>query len=161
MVNKYSLKKLMMTATLFAASAGFAEARDYNTLVVNLTDGSHVDVLITGDLQVSFNLYELVAVSDKVDVKIPRDKISHFTHVYDEEASVGDLDVVGEAPVQNGNVLSFKHLPEGSSVRVFNVAGVLMMDEKASGEYDLSLDGFAAGTYIVNVNTMSYKIHIR
>lgn len=152
-MNKFLL--LFALPCLLAPVAASA----YDQLSVHLTDGSKVDVTLSDDMTITFTPEELVAKSADVDVAVSRSEISHFTHV----TPTGISDVVGAAPEFTfaGNTLSFTDLPEGSSVAVYNLSGMTLLQAAAQGSYTLSLEGFAPGAYIVTVNNISYKIAVK
>lgn len=154
-----SLKRLL-AAFLVTASCGIAQATVYNTVIVNLNDGSQTSIFITEDLKLSFTDTQLVATGSTEDIAIDRSQIVHFEHAYDE---TGAVDAINGASGMafNGNSMTFSNLPQGSMIRVFTTAGILVSEQPAAGEYTLSLDGLAPGNYIVSVNNMSYKINKR
>ncbi len=141
-----------MAAVSFGASA-----EGYRSVAVNIIDGSKVEINLADDLTAAFDEENLLIASDGQDVAIPRATIKSFT--FSDKEVVG-LDQVsaGAAPVVSGGKMIFTELPAGSVVAVYNTAGALLTEQKASGDFTLDLSTLPAQTVIVNVNGVAYKI---
>lgn len=154
------MKKILFLL-LVAFGAFLASAKGYNSLKVNLSNGSTVTIVLSDDLQVSFTDDNLVAQGKFADVQIAKNDIDTFEHIYDASSSISDATVGGTKMSQQGNNLNFSNLPTNTTLHVFDTGGREVMSENASGDFNLSLDGLTPGIYIVVVNNQSYKVVIR
>ena len=152
------MKKIFSSLALLAAVASGSAAPGYHSLTVNLNNGSTVEVNLAAEMKASFTKENFVISGGENDIKVPRTDIASFTF---NEAAFDGIEAVGAdtaAPVIDGDNMMFGNLPEGSVVAVYAVNGVLLSQATVSGSYVLSLSTLPAGTVIVNVNGISYKI---
>lgn len=152
------MKKIFSAIALLAAVASGSAAPGYHAMRVNLNDGSNVEVNLASEMNASFTKDNFVISGGENDIKVPRADIKSFTF---HEASRDGIENVGTdnaAPVIDGDSMTFGNLPEGSVIAVYAVNGALLSQATVSGNYVLSLSALPAGTVIVNVNGISYKI---
>lgn len=131
---------------------------NYNTICVNLIDGSQVKITMTETLRITFSESDLIATGMESDVTVSKADIVNFTHVYAEETGIDDIVNGSNFTFANG-VMAFSSLPAGSVIAVYDLSGKTVFHEVAGGEYMLALDRFPKGLYIVTVNNVSYKIN--
>lgn len=144
-----------------AAGVLTAWASGYNCLRVHLSDGGKVDILLHSDLQVRFSATHLQAEGGNVNVEVPKADIIGFEHRHEEGSGIEEVAVETGGMTRSGDLLMFDGLPADSRVAVYTASGVAVRQAVVSGQSEVSLEGLAAGTYIVTANGKSYKITIR
>lgn len=153
------MRKILL-ASLVAIGVSGASGAGFNCLQVSLSDGSQVDIRMSEELRVKFTETQLVAVGTDADVAVDRDDIVYFNHIFKDWGAVTGVSE-DSAPRFEGNSLMFDALPDGSSVAVFDTAGVKVMSQTASGSHELRLGSLPSGVYVVRVNNLSYKVTVR
>lgn len=123
-------------------------AEGYKVLRVHLNDGSKTEVILSNTLTVKFDNTHLIATDGDNSVSVERSSIVRLEH--DTESGVEQI-----------NALDFSGIAEGSEISVYNASGICVYQTIASGNFHLSLDDLAPGTYIVKVNRKSYKVAIK
>lgn len=153
------MQKFLLFA-IMALVALTALAARYNVVSVNLTDGSHVDIVLTDGLQLNFSETHLVATGGTAEVSVEKSRIADFTHRLDESA-LDATKVTGEGFSYADGYLHFTSLPAGSTISIYTTGGALLCSEVASGSHSIPVSTLSAGVYVVRVNNVSYKISVK
>lgn len=153
------MKKIYTAVTMLAAIGLGLSAQAYKSVAVNLKDGGKVEINLTDDLSATFDEENLLVTAADREVEVPRNTIQSFT--FSTVAGIDGTEADGVVPVLTGDNLAFGNLPEGSTVEVYTVAGVLLSKVAVAGEYTLPLETLPTGTVVVNVNGVAYKIATR
>lgn len=153
--------KHFFTAIAMLAMSLCASAEGYRSVAVNLADGSKVEINLADKLSASFDDENFIITGGTQDVTVPRADIKSFTFSTQEISGVDEVGADTAAPVISDGKMSFSDLPAASVVTVYNPAGALLLSEKAEGDYSLELSKLPAGTVIVKVNNVVFKIATR
>lgn len=153
--------KHFYTAIAMLAMSLCASAEGYRSVAVNLADGSKVEINLADELSASFDDENFIITGGEQDVTVPRSSIQSFTFSTKEISGIDEVGADVAAPVISGGMMNFTGLPAGSVVAVYTPAGVLLRSEQAEGDYSLELSTLPAGTVIVKVNNVAFKIATR
>ena len=148
------MKKTLLLL-LFLLAYGFAEmSASYDMLQVSLNDETTVEIVISDDLQISFNKNDLIAKASQTNITIPKSAILNISHV--NTNSIENLYDNMDFEFKNG--LIFHNLPSGSIITIYDMEGKIEESTTAEGDHTISIDNLLPGAYIVRVNNKSYKI---
>lgn len=146
---------------MLAAVGLCSAAQAYKSVSVNLVDGSKVEVNLTDGLSATFDDENLLITGIDNDIAVLRSSIKSFAFSEDEYSGVDCVKGDVSGPALIGGTMVFSDLPEGSFAAVYAANGALVSQAAVSGSYTLDLSTLPAGTAIVNVNGVAYKIAIR
>lgn len=155
------MKRIYTALALLAAAGISVSAQAYKSVAVNLADGGKVEVNLADDLSATFDNDNLLITGGGQDVAVLRSEIKSFTFSEKEFSGIGNVSADGSAPVISGGSMVFSDLPAGSLVAVYTADGALVSQAAVNGAYTLDLSAMPAGTVIVNVNGVAYKIATR
>lgn len=150
--------RMVIGATLVAgfALSGAAE----NKLVVNATDGSKSNHLLSDVKRIKFDGARMVVSTAQGDASYELGAISKLTFDLSTSAnqevaaSLGDLSVA-----VSGGVLTVNAKPDCAiDLRLYNMQGVAVSAVKGSGSASIDLNPLAKGVYIVKANKKTIKI---
>ena len=134
---------------------------DYNTVVVSLRDGTEVTIKMSKQLTLQFDDTNLNAKSETIDINIPKDKITNFTHTYMQDTNGIDTPEVNDVISFENNGVRIDNLPANSIITLYTLTGQLVREVLAEGECFLAFQDFKKGIYILKINSISYKINIK
>ncbi|MDE6126312.1 MAG: hypothetical protein K2G30_05080 [Muribaculaceae bacterium] len=155
------MKRIYTALALLAAAGISVSAQAYKSVAVNLADGGKVEVNLADDLSATFDNDNLLITGGGQDVAVLRSTIKSFTFSEKEFSGIDNVSADGSAPVISGGSMVFSDLPAGSLVAVYTADGALVSQAAVNGAYTLYLSALPAGTVIVNVNGVAYKIATR
>lgn len=162
-MNTFKLSKLLLLL-LCLASGVTALADDEWNLVVTGRDGADYGTyLVSTRPEITFNDGMMIITTDVgmvIDYNLPHIQKLTYRKGNDSMSSVNDI-FTGEPMLKlEGESLVFNVLNANSSVSIYNINGVQVLNRKLSevGYYSLSLSSLSTGVYIVNVNGSNYKI---
>lgn len=151
------LKKIPLLVTLLLGGSLFAAA-EYNSVVVNLNNGDKTVVIFEPSLHAGFSETDMLFKSETIDIAIPRADIKDFK--FDEVSGI--TRTTSEIGVSfSADAIRFANLPLNSSVQVFSAAGVLLLTDAVSGEYQIPTSRLPKGVSLVKVNNLTYKVNIK
>lgn len=152
-----NLKKTTLLVALLLGGSLFAGAK-FSNIVVNLNSGGKTVVSIDSSLHAGFSETEMLFKSNTVDIAIARSEIKDFSFEKDAGVSspTAELGVSFAA-----DALSFSNLPQNSSIRIYNAAGIMFLSDTASGNYRISTSKLPKGVNLVKVNNLTYKVNIK
>ncbi len=145
-----------LTALLCTVSAW---ADGYRSVIVKLQDGSTTQINLRDDLKTSFNETDVVFSDHGSRWTFAKADVVDFT--FSEALGIRSTQAAGTCPELSGRVATFGNLPAGSHVSLFSADGRTLRSAEAAGSYRLSLEGLPAGSYVVSVNGVSYKIQLK
>lgn len=150
----------LITAALLSAAVPAAHAQTYDSVVVDMADGSQTTVTLEKGMTTEFSSTSVIFSSPAgTAVDLNKDDVVAFS--FSETSGVADIAGNAAAPALTSGGLSFSNLPAGSSISVHDTAGRLAESATASGDFTLPLGDLPAGVYIVTVNGTSYKISVK
>ncbi len=155
------MKRIYSALALFAAAGLCLSAQSYKSVAVNLADGSKTEVNLSDDLSAAFDDENLVITGGDQNISVLRSSIKSFTFSEKAYSGIEQVDGGASAPVLVGDSMVFSGLPDGSVVAVYPANGALVSQAAVKGAYTLDLSTLPAGTVLVNVNGVAYKIAIK
>lgn len=155
------MKRIYSALALFVAAGLCVSAQAFKSVAVNLADGSKTEVNLSDDLSAVFDDENLVITGSDQDIAVPRSQIKSFTFSEKEYSGIDRVNGDASAPVLVGGSMVFSDLPEGSVVAVYTANGALVSQAAVKGAYTLDLSTLPAGTILVNVNGVAYKIAVK
>ena len=142
--------------------AGLAYGQDegYRKVWVTLSDGSSIEVELSETLETSFIEDQVVFADGNTQYSFPKNMVKSFK--FDSQPlSISQTAYAEARPIINNGVIEFNLLPENSRVVLLGANGKIYFDTVATGHCTLALPELSKGVYVVNVNSMSYKVIIK
>ncbi len=154
------LKTFIVAATVLLTSANITAA-GYQTIVATPYDGEPVKINISDALNTTFDGGDMV-FGDAADAK--RIALTNLKSVaFSTEGTTG-IENLGaateEVTVEAGRVV-LGNLAVGSHVAVFTLDGRTVLSAVAKGSYEIDLEAFEAGVYVISYNNRSLKIAVK
>lgn len=147
-------------AAIALAYAGIAGAESYRSIRVVKTDGT--SVLVAGEKNLSAKFADadmMFAVGENVIVSIPTDEVKRWE--LSAESKVESLQKEMDFAVDlSGNLMTVFGIAPGIYVRLHDLSGVTLAEDKASGPVSFDLSNIPSGVYILSCNGKSIKLHI-
>lgn len=165
---------LLFLALSLAVISG--KAANYDKVTLSLTDGSKVTIVMTDELEMSFDEDNLIATGSGEDIRVPKENLSNFMHerIVGEDQDdpqdpqdpqdpdgAGVDSVISEGSFEFNNGFIFHNLPAGSSVLICDLSGKIEFNATVSGDFTIPVDSFSKGLHIVKVNGNIFKILIK
>lgn len=137
-----------------------AQATEYAGILVTMIDGTSTTIRIDEKPIVTISNNKLIIKTTEATAEFDRAKVARFNFL-DEESGIDGVQANESAFVkQEGDLFIFNNLPADSEIKIYNLEGVLMKNETATGDYALSTADLISGVYIVSVNGVSTKIAV-
>ena len=138
-----------------------AKAEDVKThLIVWAKDGTKVAYALAEEPKMSFTETDLVITTKSVEVNYSLENMARFAYGNEKDTAIKNLQTDEETFKLNGESLLFPSLSAKSTVSIYSAGGKLVFKKTAvtAGEYSFPLSSLSAGTYMVTVNGITYKI---
>ncbi len=149
-MKKYFLPALLLATALNVGATG------YKSILVTHTDGSTSQIILSGDLKTSFD--ETNVIFKDNDFLLEIEKINVVKFEFSTNSGVDNIEVNADNISLDSGILKLNGLPENSKVTVYTTSGVCLSNAICSGNFEVNLNEFAAGIYLVKINNVSYKI---
>lgn len=150
--------KKVFSFTAFLLSGTYMCAQDVQSLVIWTRGGERIVYALDEEPVTKFSGTDLVLSTRNLTVNYPLSALQRYTYELNT-TSVADVDADRRMVVSgDGNVLSFSNLAAGTEVSVYSSDGKPVLSRKVEGQTTISLDGFPAGVYVINVNDVTYKL---
>lgn len=136
-------------------------AEDIKThLVVWAKNGTKVAYALTEEPKVTFTETDMVITAKGVEVNYSLENMARFTYESNDESTSINLNTDKECFKLNGETLLFPSLSAKSTIYIYSADGKLFFKKtiQTAGEYSFPLSSLSAGTYLVTVNGITYKI---
>lgn len=154
------MKKTFFTLLLITYFLS-ARANDYVGILVTKTDGTTTVVSLSEKPIIKITGENLIIETEMSTTAFERSSVSRFNYLSDLIDAIDEINTAQKNISQNGNYLFFNNLIENSSIKIYNIDGVLIKDITATGNYTLNISEYSIGVYIVNINGTSTKIIIK
>ena len=142
----------------FCLGTAAAWADGYRSLIVTFQDGTTSQLNLTDGMQTKFTTTQVRFVDGTTMVTFDKTTVASWR--FDE--SVGIHSVQGEAaPAISGRTIRLSAVPAGTTVRVVTADGRTIVSETVAGNYEISLQGQPAGTYIIGIGQQAFKISVK
>lgn len=159
-VLRLAAGRLLAVATFCAITASMS-GQAFKGMIINKTDGSMAAIDMAADMETTVAEGNLVFKKGGVDalsVPVAQVKDWKFTQNsvsgVDEVAAASQLSLTGKTVVIDG-------LKAATTVRVITASGQTVLSTVATGRCELSLEGLAAGVYVISYNNQTLKIAVR
>lgn len=150
-----------VAALLIAAATG--NAANYRSVTIH--HPGHIKasttVTLSDDLTIAFT-ESAMTIQDGLATKkitIPKSKITAIEHLTTTAAD--NLAADPAAPAIEGGCMTFDGLPAGSRAEVYDASGRLVVSQTAEGRWTLPLENLGAGTFLIKVNGLTFKVATR
>lgn len=160
-IRRRDMKKLHTVLAFVTLALFGSSAQSYRSVAVNLNDGSNVEINLSDNLSATFSEDALILSNGDQEVSVPRNNIKSFTFSKDPYSGISEIESEKNSPTLIGANMVFDCLPENSKITVYDLAGVVLKEDIASGFYSIDLSEFTSGPVIVKVNGISYKIAVK
>ena len=150
------LRRLLIVLLLLVAFKASAAA-DNTSLVVELRDGSTANFLLADKPKITFTAQLMSIVSETFSMDFNRGDVKMYRFVCDNVSTSVKPVVKADAKVSD-NTFLLSGVDAGTAIIIYNANGmVVKRATSVDGGCSISLDGLAAGTYIVTFNNTTFK----
>ena len=150
------LRRLLTVLFLFVFFKASATS-DKTTLVVELRDGSTADFLLADKPKITFTAQLMSIVSETLSMDFDRGDVKMYRFVNEDVTTSVKPAVKADAKVSD-NTFLLSGVDAGTAIVIYNANGmVVKRATSVDGGCSISLDGLAAGTYIVTFNNTTFK----
>lgn len=159
--------KMMIAPVLFIAGLLYAPAANaqetegtwQKTIIVATMDGATMEYLIDSDTKVKIEKPYLVIETEGVAINYELETMGQVRYGK-KFVPTGISNTKSDAQPfkwEDGTIF-FNHLPENTLIEVFTADGKQVMNQRCSGDAQLSLKQLPTGVYLVKMNQTTYKI---
>lgn len=159
-VLRFAGTRLLAVATFCAITAS-VQSETFKGMLISKTDGSTVALDMASDMEttvVDNNLVFSKGGTDVVTVPVAQVKTWKFSKTsvagLSEVAVAEQMQLVGKTVIIDG-------LKAATPVQVISASGQTVLSTVATGRCELSLEGLAAGVYVISYNNQTLKIAVR
>ena len=147
----------LLLALCMGTAAAWADG--YRSLIVTFQDGTTSQLNLTDGMQTKFTTTQVRFVDGSTMVTF--DKTTVASWHFDESVGIHSVQGEAAAPMLAGRTVRLSAVPAGTTVRVLTADGRTLVSETVTGNYEISLHGQPAGTYIIGIGQQAFKISIR
>ena len=150
------LRRLLTVLLLLVAFKASAAA-DNTSLVVELHDGNTANFLLADKPKITFTAQLMSIVSETFSMDFDRSDVKMYRFVNEDVTTSVKPAVKADAKVSD-NTFLLSGVDAGTAIVIYNANGmVVKRATPVDGGCSISLDGLAAGTYIVTFNNTTFK----
>ena len=155
------MKKILTLFLGVLVSMAYLKAEAYEHLVIVATDGTNVTYCLKQKPKVTFSATDIMVANNGLEIVYPLAQTARFEYEITDDNSEG-IDVVTQEQLVGftDDALVFKRLNDNTVISIYTMSGqtVLSRTISTSGEYMLPVDFLSEGVYLVNINSLTYKI---
>lgn len=151
----------LLAVAAFCAITASVQSETFKGMLISKTDGSTVALDMASDMEttvVDNNLVFSKGGTDAVTVAVAQVKTWKFSKTsvtgLSEVAVAEQMQLVGKTVIIDG-------LKAATPVQVISASGQTVLSTVATGRCELSLEGLAAGVYVISYNNQTLKIAVR
>ena len=151
----------LLAVAAFCAITASVQSETFKGMLISKTDGSTVALDMASDMEttvVDNNLVFSKGGTDAVTVPVAQVKTWKFSTTsvtgLSEVAVAEQMQLVGKTMIIDG-------LKAATPVQVISASGQTVLSTVATGRCELSLEGLAAGVYVISYNNQTLKIAVR
>lgn len=151
----------LLAVAAFCAITASVQSETFKGMLISKTDGSTVALDMASDMEttvVDNNLVFSKGGTDAVTVPVAQVKTWKFSTTsvtgLSEVAVAEQMQLVGKTVIIDG-------LKAATPVQVISASGQTVLSTVATGRCELSLEGLAAGVYVISYNNQTLKIAVR
>ena len=151
----------LLAVAAFCAITASVQSETFKGMLISKADGSTVALDMASDMEttvVDNNLVFSKGGTDAVTVPVAQVKTWKFSQTsvagLSEVAVAEQMQLVGKTVIIDG-------LKAATPVQVISASGQTVLSTVATGRCELSLEGLAAGVYVISYNNQTLKIAVR
>lgn len=154
----------LLAVAAFCAITASVQSETFKGMLISKTDGSTVALDMASDMETTVVDNNLVfskggkGGTDVVTVPVAQVKTWKFSQTsvagLSEVAVAEQMQLVGKTVIIDG-------LKAATPVQVISASGQTVLSTVATGRCELSLEGLAAGVYVISYNNQTLKIAVR
>lgn len=155
-----------MIAVAMLLALGVADASGYQSVVVNMADGTSLAIQGSQGMTAAIADGELRFMNtDETFISLQLNEVKGW----DFSSMPGDAEwsaldcIPGDAQTiltRTSDALILENLPSGSYVRFVSLSGITISAATVSGAYSISLAGIPSGVYMLTYNNKTVKIAV-
>lgn len=151
-------KLIMMLLSLICLKATAQEIKTH--LVVWSKDGTQVAYALNEQPVITFSETELLITTSLIQVNYPLDQMAKFNYETRTDQAVRDISTDETSFILEEESLLFLNLAPNSKVGLYTASGQVVFSRVITdyGEYAFPVSHLAHGIYIIQVNSLTYKI---
>ena len=143
----------------FCLGTAAAWADGYRSLIVTFQDGTTSQINLTDGMQTKFTTTQVRFVDGATMVTFDKTTVASWR--FDESVGIHSIQGEAAAPAISGRTVRLSAVPAGTTVRVVTADGRTIVSETVAGNYEISLQGQPAGTYIIGIGQQAFKISVK
>lgn len=157
------MRRAISAVCLWFATVATAIAADYvvvNDLVVWTRDGAKTVFELMEEPRVVFEEGGLVLRANGTEARFALTDLVRWTYQQRTISGISEVDADRTHPFMDGQQLVVSQLKEGTTLRIYAADGRQVMEKVMTrdGACRIPLNRLQTGVYVVQVNTLTYKI---
>ncbi|MBQ7996043.1 MAG: T9SS type A sorting domain-containing protein [Paludibacteraceae bacterium] len=151
-------KFLLALGLFFSLMTAAQETRTH--LVVWAKDGTQVAYALSEQPVIKFSETDLLITTSLIQVSYPLEQMAKFSYEKHETQAVHDISADESVLLLDKEALLFLNLEPNTKIALYSVSGQVVFNRviSAFGEYAFPLSLLPQGTYVVQINNLTYKI---
>ena len=134
-----------------------AHAYEYNTLVVEMHDGSTTNFRLIHKPRITFTNGLMKIVSEQFSMEFTRTNVRKYHFTEDTPTAIEEILKESNTTIE-GDMLVVTGVPENEIIAIYTTNGILVkQDTSRDGCCSIYLDYLSYGTYIVTFNNTTLK----
>ena len=166
-LNTIFMKKILLLALVLASAfVSHAEITGYRSIVFHRTNGTALAIAMEDDMTVNLENGNIAMACSKGTLSVAIAEMKYWTYSKqqgDDSQWSGIESIVGDAVnvVVSDNFITIQNLPENSNISLVAMDGRVVAAGKASGSYEIAINGLTTGVYVLTYNNNAIKIAVK
>lgn len=141
----------------------FAKAESPSHMVIQCTDGSKITYILSDEPKLTFEGLNMVINSKGINVEHPLSDVIQITYENDNNSSLEKVFIDSSFFSINDGILCVGNDRADFSVSIFDVNGICIINKSflKTESANIPLNNFTKGIYILLINNISFKFHIK
>lgn len=159
-INKLCKRTIVAFLALFFTISSIANTDQTEELVIWLKNGEIIQLELSDSLKTFFSKGNIIVESESTVFQWPIDSIIKYTYIL-PSSSVETANANSDIKISCLNdILTIVTTKPGMSVKLWAIDGVLInyWDSNNESKMSISLSGYTAGIYVLEINGFSHKI---
>lgn len=159
-------KFLLLMLVMASAFVGYAGTTGYRSIVFHRTDGSTIAITMEDNMTVNLTNGNVELTCKKGIFSAAIEDVKYWTYSKSEGENdkwAGIENIIGEtvSVIVTDDYINLQNLPENSTIGLVAIDGRVIVSDKASREYEISLSELTHGVYVLTYNGKSIKIAVK
>lgn len=154
------MKKIFLLLAFIFVSYNIMAQENNTQLVVWAKDGTKVAYMLSEKPKITFTETDMVITANDIEVNYALENMVRFTYELNDNTAIRNIESDEVSIKLDGESLLFSDLKANSSIAIYALNGTLVLKKtiRQDGEYAFSISNLNTGVYMVNVNSLTYKI---